>query len=317
VRGSAPSNFFNILQHTLNDRIIRRYFAGLTYRRRVPCICHRARGEEMPCTHYFEYEELVERKQRGKVTIECRRTYEDVSVTALLEGIHYTTLDQLDEKVERILEVVGENHELLQQVQQFSEQSLREQTRMWNLLTDSLFSAAPSLFVLMPGDRRTYDPRRLFSDDYQLYLLCQHPSHPHFVDGEKGYPAPKDREWWRQVRPWLRRLSKILKFVPQISGPAKAYDEAWYKSVELSMEIYNTLAEALPDFDTPLEHGAWRELEAPMGKEMEAEGAALRALHAYLREVDKTEHWCNLRRVVTNDGNILWLCEEHTRFHGS
>ena len=38
---------------------------------------------------------------------------------------------------------------------------------------------------------------------------------------------PKDREWWRQVRPWLRHLSKILKFVPKLSDLAKAYDEQW------------------------------------------------------------------------------------------
>jgi hypothetical protein len=44
--------------------------------------------------------------------------------------------------------------------------------------------------------------------------------------------------------------------------------------------------------------------------------AALRALHVWLREVDKTQHWCGLQKVVTNDGNILWLCPEHAAFHG-
>jgi hypothetical protein len=32
--------------------------------------------------------------------------------------------------------------------------------------------------------------------------------------------------------------------------------------------------------------------------------------------VDKSQHWCGLERVITNDGNILWLCHEHARFHG-
>jgi hypothetical protein len=27
-------------------------------------------------------------------------------------------------------------------------------------------------------------------------------------------------------------------------------------------------------------------------------------------------HWCGLQKVVTNDGNILWLCPEHAAFHG-
>ena len=38
--------------------------------------------------------------------------------------------------------------------------------------------------------------------------------------------------------------------------------------------------------------------------------------HVFLREADKTQHWCGLQRVLTNDGNILWLCAEHARFHG-
>jgi hypothetical protein len=50
--------------------------------------------------------------------------------------------------------------------------------------------------------------------------------------------------------------------------------------------------------------------------DVEAEGAALRALHVFLREVDRTQHRCGLTRVVTNDGNILWLCPEHAPFHG-
>ncbi|MBC8264797.1 MAG: leucine-rich repeat domain-containing protein [Anaerolineales bacterium] len=40
VRGPAPSNFFNILQHTINDRILVYYFEGLEYTREVPCNCH-------------------------------------------------------------------------------------------------------------------------------------------------------------------------------------------------------------------------------------------------------------------------------------
>ncbi len=53
-----------------------------------------------------------------------------------------------------------------------------------------------------------------------------------------------------------------------------------------------------------------------MGKPHEMQGSALRALHAFLREVDTTQHWCDLRKVATNDGNILWLCAEHAAFHG-
>ena len=208
------------------------------------------------------------------------------------------------------------SHALLVQNQQWTEQLLRETARMWNLLTKSLFSEAPSVFVLMPGDRRSYDPRGLFSEDYDLYLLCQHPAGPHMVAGEKGYPAPKDREWWRQVRPWLRQLSKILKFVPKLSAVGKLYDEQGEKIIQLTLELSSAVADIPPDFAAPADRSARRELDAVLGMDVEAEGAALRALHVFLREVDKTQHWCGLQKVVTNDGNILWLCAEHARFHG-
>lgn len=317
VRGPVPSNFFNILQHTVNDRIIRKYFEGLTYQRRVPCICHRARNDSKPCPHYYEYDKLVERKQRSRATIECSESYEDVSVAQLLEGIHYSTLDLIDAKVDRVLETVGRNKKLLLEVRQLSEQSLREQSRMWNLLTHNLFSDLPSVFVVVPGERTHFDPRNLFNEEHRLHLLCQHPGEPHIVAGEMGYPAPRDRIWWQSVQPWLRQMIKILKFVPKLSGAAKAYDESWYKTVEFNVELYGALSQTLPDFAEQTD----RLVRNAMGPDLtmvpiEAEGAALRSLHVWLREVDKAQHWCGLQKVVTNDGNILWLCPEHANFHG-
>ena len=165
-------------------------------------------------------------------------------MTELLEGIHYTTLDRLDAKVDASSQIVGEKPRVASKIQQLAEQSCASRRAMWNLLTSSLFSEAPSVFVLMPGDRRAYDPRGLFSEDYELYLLCQHPAGPHMVAGEKGYPAPKDREWWRQVRPWLRQLSKILKFVPKLSDVAKAVRRAVVtRSIQLSVELSSAVAD--------------------------------------------------------------------------
>lgn len=73
----------------------------------------------------------------------------------------------------------------------------------------------------------------------------------------------------------------------------------------MSAEIYDAAAEASPEFSPQIERFARRELDVVMGKEVGAEGAALRALHVFLREVDKTQHWCGLKRVVTSDENIL------------
>lgn len=37
----------------------------------------------------------------------------------------------------------------------------------------------------------------------------------------------------------------------------------------------------------------------------------VRALARFLQEADPQRRWCNLERVVTPEGSILWLCPEH------
>ncbi|OQY43942.1 MAG: hypothetical protein B6242_13735 [Anaerolineaceae bacterium 4572_78] len=45
------------------------------------------------------------------------------------------------------------------------------------------------------------------------------------------------------------------------------------------------------------------------------EGVALRHLQTWLKEIDHSKTWCGLNRIYTNDGNILWLCDEHRKLH--
>ena len=51
----------------------------------VPCICPKCRATTDP--DMFRQKELVERKGKHKLTIECRKSYEDVSVLELLDGL--------------------------------------------------------------------------------------------------------------------------------------------------------------------------------------------------------------------------------------
>lgn len=40
-------------------------------------------------------------------------------------------------------------------------------------------------------------------------------------------------------------------------------------------------------------------------------GPALQVLHSFLKEADPSQHWGDLHKTPTPDGNILWLCAEH------
>jgi len=166
----------------------------------------------------------------------------------------------------------------------------------------------------MPGNRNKFDPKNIFSIEYKLYLMCQHPVQPHIVSGPKGYDVPKSKEWWGKVAPWFKRLVEFLKYIPKAGPFIKGYNEQFYKDIENSLKIFDTVLDNLPDISHEDSASLLRYVEGRF-QAFDAEGPALRALHSYLKEVDKEEKWCGLNKVVTNDGNIFWLCEKHQKLH--
>ncbi|KAM3107837.1 hypothetical protein, partial [Phormidesmis sp. 146-33] len=43
------------------------------------------------------------------------------------------------------------------------------------------------------------------------------------------------------------------------------------------------------------------------------DGSALRALRQLLEQKDPSKQWGNLKKVLTPEGDYLWLCEHHAR----
>ena len=324
VRGPVPSNFFNILQHTLNDRIFRYFFEGLELKREVPCTCHEEYNETGPCGFFHDYERLVERMTQGKRTAECGATFREVSVPLLLEGIHYSTDDRVAARLEatqkalgelvrgqdQIIKITSENRELLIQNAQLFEQLNRSFTRVWNLQMANLNAECPNTFMILPSRRTRFNPKALFSTDFTLHLLCQNPTRPHIVSGEKGYRVPQTKEWWSTVAPWLNRLVDFLRYIPKGRDILRAYDDHFLEDIKTSLDVFEAILDNLPDLNTVTDAERFG-LSRGRFEPFAAEGPALRALYSYLKKADQHEHWCGLHRTATIDGNILWLCEEH------
>lgn len=316
VRGPLPQNFFDILHHTINDKVLG-FYEGLKYERLVPCNCHLKRSEEAePCPYFHDYERLAERMKRGKLTAECDESFEEVSVPVLLYGIHYITNDEVAAKLDKIHRTIQQSREEiideLAKLSQGYELLRRDFTRLWNYEMAELEAECPNAFVLMPGSRRPFDPKSIFSTEYTLYLMCQHPGGPHIVEGEQGYPLLKSREWWGTLAPWLKRMADYLRYMPKIRGLAEAYDEEIFKRIKASLDIFERVLDNIPEeIET---HDRTEQLRAGgLFESRETTGSALRLLHSFLEEVDPTRHWCGLRKTVTRDGNILWLCAEHEK----
>jgi internalin A len=117
------------------------------------------------------------------------------------------------------------------------------------------------------------------------------------------------KEWWGQVSPWMRHLIRFLKFgVPLGAAIEGVYNAATAKQFEAEIALMEQMVASLPDLGDD-EHP--RSFADSQGRTQEAEGAALRALRNLLKALDPAEHWADLRRTPTPDGNILWLCAEH------
>jgi internalin A len=320
VWGIQPYTFFVILKETL-DLILTR-FKGLQVRREVPCTCQSQTQAATSCKEVYRYEEdLVRRYEHNKPTLECPASYTDLSVVELLYGIHIVTTPQVQATIEagyqeilrRLTTLQQKDDLLLQQVSLLAELSVRNFTRLWNLEMNRMEAECPNTFFLVPEQRNRFNPKKWIGYKYKLYLVCQHPPGPHLVEEEHGYDLEIPKEKWRELLPWLKRMVTFLKFVaPLVSPLGGIVDATDFKAIENQLKLLETITDDLPDL--VIESDPLRSVEKDMhlGRE-HVEGASLRVLHTFLSEVDTSRHWGGLKRVATEDGNILWLCGTHAK----
>jgi hypothetical protein len=255
--------------------------------------------------------------EKGRYSVECPETFEQVSVRTLLFGIHESTLDEvmirIEENTEKIVEgtvQIAENVAvIIRQNEQMSELLNREFTRHWNLEMQKLEAECPSTFFLMPGDERRFNPKNWVSEEYRLHLVCQHPPQPHGV--APSYSLRQSAEWWATVSPWLNHAIRFLKYaVPMGKAVGAVYDEEAMEALNTRAELMEKMVSSLPGLPG-LDSGEHFDERPRIGRDEHMVGAALRALCTYLEEVDEHQYWGGLERTLTPDGNILWLCHEH------
>ncbi|UCH89271.1 MAG: hypothetical protein JSV49_01090, partial [Thermoplasmata archaeon] len=302
VWGPHPQNFFVILMNSM-DLILHR-FPGLTIKRNVPCICKKGDPSGEDCHRYFPYSDLVRRFATGKMYVECPDSFENVSVQAMLYGIHPSTQDQILE------EVKGLRREEAADYQQMTELLNRYFSRTYNLILDEKYHC-PNVFLIKPKDLKKWNPNRLFSERYNIQLYCQSPSDWHATDWIRELKKPK--KWWLEFSPWLSKLIELMKFaIPVISViPSERISRQKLKEFEKNLDIMSEFAgvnlERKPSEDTD-QVSSERRVAATQTVDF-----ALRQLYFLLDELDPSHEWGGLSPVLTPEGTLLWLCPEHKK----
>jgi hypothetical protein len=83
VTGVERREYFSIIRKALLD--INRSALILDAEEKVPCTCSDCRVRSEP--YFYDYSHLMQRKHKGKTTIDCPRSIETVSLDELLAGI--------------------------------------------------------------------------------------------------------------------------------------------------------------------------------------------------------------------------------------
>ncbi len=87
-------------------------YPRLNYSKLVPCNCSICKGKQTP--HFYTYENLRRRFSKGKRTIECDISYEDVSVRSLLDDIGEQVGDKDNPEVEGLQRIIDAKKRRLQ-----------------------------------------------------------------------------------------------------------------------------------------------------------------------------------------------------------
>ncbi|MEQ9316455.1 MAG: COR domain-containing protein, partial [Henriciella sp.] len=83
VQGGDRVDYFSILRRSLIDVSTRP--TPLSYRELVPCVCSQCSVSSEP--HFYRYDILRLRREKGKTTVDCEKSIETVPLEALLGGI--------------------------------------------------------------------------------------------------------------------------------------------------------------------------------------------------------------------------------------
>lgn len=326
VRGPYPPDFFAVLKEGFEQTLQR--YPGLEINRLVPCPGVLPDGSE--CTHEFPHEQLKDRLTRTppREKVECPVDYDDHDVRLLLQGIESPSADHS-------AELARETKEAVQALQTQIERQDQAQTERELDLLQELRLAKAQRFAIAAEQQRgalavwrgqnyhascptllsvTRVQRRralglLPGAVLQLRLYCEAPGAWHPAPGHEPYEVRATSQKLAEVMPYARTVLKVLRYAVPVAGAILdvAADDLnkQLKDDILLMKSLVEAAQSAADQDLPfVDSNTFRLAERH---------SEFRTMYALLKKLDPDRRWAGLNKVVTPEGDTLWLCDHHAR----
>ena len=308
VRGPMPYNFMVTLRDGLEFTLGR--YPGLDYDRLMPCPGHKGR----PCAHEFRFRDLEARlgsiPPRAKV--ECPVGLEDFYVPDLVFGLSWRTtgskvFERIDEMERRIHERFdrsdAEHRQQHLKVEDLRRLAQRQFLSSFAVLQKDPDFACPNLFLLTGEGRRKRE----------IQFLCQAPGNWHAPERGGSYPVKDLPGLVKAALPVLREVVAVLKGIADTASAAVPIIRPELLHVNLAaVKLTAEFIKTLPDFEGP---PAQKLLDSDRGRTGadETHKAAMRAIRAFLDDVDPDRRRLGLKLTPTPEGHYYWLCEKHAK----
>lgn len=232
VKGGAVREFATLLTDEIN--LLHSWYAEMSVHLLLPCICSVCMKNDSP--HLYRYDALLLRRERGKATIECPISYEDVNVKQVIEKVFVTPKPENPLKVFISYSKADEAYkkELLTHLKPLQRQEhliTWDDERIlpgedWNARIRQEFSSADIVLVLLSSDALATD----YIWDFEIKQAVEQSA------SGKSAVVPiivRSCDW---ISSPLGRLSGLPRKAKPITAYADA-DEAWQEVITGIREV--------------------------------------------------------------------------------
>lgn len=101
-------------------------FGKLMVEKLIPCICSFCKSNQT--THFYQYSSLIRRRESGKLTIECDLSFEDISVSELID-VTFSDIDDIQNA--REINILIENGNTQEALKKLSNHFNSQQVSLW------------------------------------------------------------------------------------------------------------------------------------------------------------------------------------------